>query len=141
MDSGDNWNGGFDYFTVDAQEIGHALGLGHSQDLGGTNIMNGIYNGAIDTYSANDIEHILAVYGDSGVTANDAPVVSITSPGDDATFGDPLVPISFTGTASDTDDGVSPTTWFGLPIATERLAVAVASPRCSATVITPSLPA
>ncbi|MCH7688311.1 MAG: matrixin family metalloprotease, partial [Planctomycetes bacterium] len=74
MDSADNWgDGGFDYFTVVAQEVGHALGLGHVDDLGGTNIMNGFYTGAVAAYSANDDAHIQAVYGDGGAPTEPPP--------------------------------------------------------------------
>jgi hypothetical protein len=72
MDSADNWDdiignddpdGGFDYFTVAAQEIGHALGLGHTNDLAGPDLMDGIYVGEQTAASANDVEHIQSVYG------------------------------------------------------------------------------
>ncbi len=59
----------FDYFTVVAQEVGHALGLGHVDDVGGfgccgTNIMNGIYGGEQTSLSDMDVSHIQSLYGD-----------------------------------------------------------------------------
>jgi len=53
--------GTFDYFTVAAQEIGHALGLGHTP--GAMDIMNGTYNGERTLYTASDLGHIQSVYG------------------------------------------------------------------------------
>ena len=55
-----NPSGTVDYFTVVAQEIGHALGLGHITSSG---IMNGSYSGEMTALSAIDIEHITSVYG------------------------------------------------------------------------------
>ena len=116
MDSGDAWDevngngdidGEFDYFTVVAQEIGHALGLGH--DSSGTHIMNGRYTGEVADYSTADAGHIQAAYEVSG-PVNAAPAVSITSPGDGELFangasGASEASISFVGTADDSEDG------------------------------------
>ncbi len=73
LDSAENWDttrgngdpsGTFDYFTVVAQEIGHALGLGH---IDGDNIMSGFYTGEMTDLSAADIEHITSIYGVAAV--------------------------------------------------------------------------
>ena len=58
--------GTFDYYTVVAQEIGHALGLGHTGDLAGPDIMDGTYTAEFGPapFSANDVAHISSVYAD-----------------------------------------------------------------------------
>ena len=74
QDSSETWDtmigngnplGTFDYFTVVAQEIGHALGLGHTDNDGSSadDIMDGSYVTAKDFYSTDDIDHITSVYG------------------------------------------------------------------------------
>jgi Ca2+-binding RTX toxin-like protein len=72
MDSAETWDTvignempdlGLDWFTVAVQEIGHALGLAHLDDLGGLNMMNGTYTQEQTTTSANDDEHMRIVYG------------------------------------------------------------------------------
>ncbi len=69
MDVEENWDTGsgtgFDYFTVVAQEIGHALGLGHVETPG--SIMYGFYSGKLTGLSATDIEHITSIYGMAAV--------------------------------------------------------------------------
>ena len=62
-----NPGGTFDYFTVVAQEIGHALGLGHTDNVGGTNLMNGFYSVEQTALSGVDIDHIQSVYGAAAV--------------------------------------------------------------------------
>lgn len=56
--------GTFDYFTVVAQEIGHALGLGHDPS---SPLMSGVYSGEQTALSASDIEHITSIYGIAAV--------------------------------------------------------------------------
>jgi hypothetical protein len=74
QDFAENWDtvigngnpvGTFDYFTVVAQEIGHAMGLGHTDDLVGADIMDGGYIGEFGstTFSANDNAHIQTIHG------------------------------------------------------------------------------
>jgi len=70
LDMADSWDpsnpgGTYDYFTVVAQEIGHALGLGHALNPlnGPKNIMNGSYAGKLTVLSSVDIAHIQSIYG------------------------------------------------------------------------------
>ena len=55
--------GTFDYFTVVAQEVGHALGLGHTNDVPDPQIMDGTYIAEQTAFSTVDIDHIQSVYG------------------------------------------------------------------------------
>jgi hypothetical protein len=52
----------YDYRTVVEHEIGHALGVGHLQDLLGPNIMDGFYEGAMKGFSPNDQAVLQAIY-------------------------------------------------------------------------------
>ena len=52
---------GFDFFTVALHELGHALGLGHS-DVAGS-VMEAVYAGTRRTLTADDIAGIQALYG------------------------------------------------------------------------------
>ena len=71
MDSAETWDttigngnvpGTFDYFTVLAQEIGHALGLGHTDNVPGDDMMDGNYDGEVAAYSLNDVAHVRSLY-------------------------------------------------------------------------------
>lgn len=72
QDSAETWDttinngnpaGTFDYYTVVAQEIGHAIGLGHTQNTGQQNMMNGIYTGEQFIMTTIDKFHIRTIYG------------------------------------------------------------------------------
>lgn len=70
LDRAENWNdipgiapvGTFDYFTVTAHEIGHALGMGHLDDLDGPNIMDSVYAGAKTEPSVSDRTILQSLY-------------------------------------------------------------------------------
>ncbi|HFQ91754.1 MAG TPA: matrixin family metalloprotease [Chromatiales bacterium] len=74
LDSAETWDtiigngdpgGGYDFFTVVAQEIGHVLGLGHSDTVG--SIMYDGYGGELTGLAADDILHISSIYGTAAV--------------------------------------------------------------------------
>ena len=99
-------NTDFDWFTngsdIDAEtvflhELGHVIGIGHSVVSGA--VMEAVYAGVRQGLDPDDEAAVLALYG----APNDAPVVEITSPADGASF-DSLESISFSGSASDTED-------------------------------------
>lgn len=88
MDFGESWDviigngnpaGTFDWFTVAAQEVGHALGLGHVDDLPGPDMMDGIYGGEKTVLSANDIEHIQSIYGAQAAVPEPATLLLLGS--------------------------------------------------------------
>jgi hypothetical protein len=81
MDVDENWTdnaGGIDIFTVMLHELGHALGLGHSDDINA--IMYPFYGGPNRTLGADDIAGIQALYGS-------APVSDVSEPGTLWMFG------------------------------------------------------
>lgn len=63
----ENWvrGGGYDIFQVAAHEIGHALGLSHSNEP--LSLLNPYYSEAFEGLQADDIEAIQYLYGVSEV--------------------------------------------------------------------------
>lgn len=55
------FNGQYDFYTVALHELGHSLGLGHSNVFG--SVMYPFYGGALRTLTADDIAGIQAIYG------------------------------------------------------------------------------
>ena len=88
QDSSETWDenfnngnptGTFDYFTIAAQEIGHAIGLGHTTDIAGPDLMDGSYTGEQTVASVNDIAHVQVVYG---VGSGGGGTGAVAQPGD-----------------------------------------------------------
>ena len=115
------WDGGFKFYTgtsgcttsvpsayiedVATHELGHALGLGHSSASDAT--MYSTYTMCTQTkrtLAADDIAGAKALYGLATGPVNTAPVVTITSPANGATFVQGTT-ISLAATATDTQDG------------------------------------
>ena len=79
MDSSETWDtiyfngnpaGTVDYFTVAAQEVGHALGLGHTDNLGTADLMDGNYSSERTGVSSNDAIHIKTLYSPLDASGN-----------------------------------------------------------------------
>ena len=101
-----NWStdGGanIDVQTVFLHENGHAAGIDHSTISGA--IMEPIYAGSNRVLHQDDMNALTALYPGTSTPINNSPTVSITSPsdGDNPISG---ATITFTATASDTEDG------------------------------------
>jgi len=81
LDNAEDWINGFDLATVLLHEIGHALGLAHTNVP--NSVLNPTYNGVNLTLGADDIAGIQAIYGPSPavVPLPAAPVLFFTAIG------------------------------------------------------------
>jgi hypothetical protein len=89
---------------IAAHELGHALGLNHSTSTDATMYPSYAYCSMSNrTLAADDIAGAKALYPTT--TANSAPAVTISSPVNNASYASGAS-VTFTGAASDTQDGV-----------------------------------
>src|SRR5204862_144433 len=112
------WDGGFTFFTgssgcggvsnaayiedIAAHELGHALGLNHSTATDATMYPSYSYcSMEFRSLAADDIDGARAIYP---TASNAAPSITISSPANGAGYGSGAA-ISFTGSASDAQDG------------------------------------
>ena len=112
------WDGGFNFFTgstgcgvvpnaayiedIAAHELGHALGLNHSSATDATMYPSYSYcSSALRTLAADDINGAKALYPN---VSNTAPTVTLSSPANNSSYAAGAA-ITFTGSASDTQDG------------------------------------
>lgn len=107
LDNTYNWvsyesyaNGEYDVQTVWLHELGHALGLGHSNVDG--SVMEPYYEGSRRTLHQDDIDGITYLYPAGEV--DESPVVTISAPANGAVFANGDA-VTFTGTADDLEDG------------------------------------
>ena len=113
------WDGGFTFFTgpsgcggvsnaayiedIAAHEFGHALGLNHSNSSDATMYPSYSYCSTSNrTLASDDINGAKALY--PATSANSAPSVAISSPVNGASVASGAA-VTFTGSASDTQDG------------------------------------
>jgi matrixin len=91
---------------VAVHEFGHALGLNHSTVLGATMYptMPGYCDMTQMSLESDDISGIESLYPPTSTSKNTAPTVSISAPGNGASFANGAT-ISFAGSASDSQDG------------------------------------
>jgi len=116
------WDGGFTFYTgasgcgsvsnsayledIATHELGHALGLNHSASTDATMYPSyGYCSQALRTLASDDIAALQSLYGTSGGSAsNTAPVVTITSPANGATYSVGAA-VTLAASASDAQDG------------------------------------
>jgi hypothetical protein len=113
------WDGGFNFFTgstgcgvvanaayiedIAAHELGHALGLNHSSASDATMYPSYSYcSQALRTLATDDINGAKALYPN---VSNTAPTVTLSSPANNSSYAVGAA-ITFTGSASDTQDGL-----------------------------------
>lgn len=89
----------FDVESVYLHENGHVVGLGHSEVTGA--VMEAVYAGPRRALHDDDILGINTLY--PAGNANEPPVMTITSPDNNAAFASGAT-IAFAGTAADTED-------------------------------------
>ena len=75
-----NQPGTVDFFTVAAHEIGHTLGLGHTDGLPGMNVMDSVYHGELTQLSSNDVSLIDSLYGAPGGTRPSGAWTALSQP-------------------------------------------------------------
>jgi len=111
------WDGAYQFFAgttgcsgggyiedIVTHEFGHVLGLDHSAASDATMYAYISFCGQeMRSLAADDIAGVRALYGTSDST-NSVPQVSITTPADNSTLSEG-VNVTFTGTATDTQDG------------------------------------
>jgi hypothetical protein len=98
-------SGGAYIEDVAAHELGHALGLNHSSASDAT--MNAGYSKCsqhMRSLAPDDIAGAQSLYGSASAPANSAPLVSISSPGNNASVGEGAA-VLFAGSANDAEDG------------------------------------
>jgi len=112
------WDGGFTFFTgtsgcsggayiedVATHELGHALGLSHSNVSDATMYPSISYcSQEFRTLAADDIAGVQSLYP-KPINTNTAPTVSIASPVNNGSFVQGTA-VNFSGAATDTQDGV-----------------------------------
>ena len=94
--------GHIDVETVFLHENGHVAGIGHSEISSA--IMEPVYAGINRALHQDDMNAITALYPCTSTPIINSPTVSISSPFDNSSFDSATV-ISFTGSASDIEDG------------------------------------